>query len=128
MTRYVIDSFAWIEYLKGSNRGMAVRKILEDAKNENSTPMIVLSEVVSSIKRQNMNVETALNFIFSLSNIEEVKKDDSIEAGLFHAEMRKKIRDFGLGNAFVVVTARHLGAKILTGDPHFKNMKEAVLI
>jgi hypothetical protein len=30
--------------------------------------------------------------------------------------------------AFVLQTARKLGAKIITGDPHFKGFKEAVLI
>ncbi len=29
---------------------------------------------------------------------------------------------------FVVFTAKKLGAKILTGDPHFKGFKEAVMI
>jgi predicted nucleic acid-binding protein len=38
------------------------------------------------------------------------------------------MKDFGLADAYVLATARKLKSKILTGDPHFKGMKEAVLI
>ena len=43
-------------------------------------------------------------------------------------EIRKKIKDFGLADVFVLLTARKLNAKIITGDPHFKGFKEAILI
>lgn len=33
-----------------------------------------------------------------------------------------------MADAFVLLTARKLGAKVVTSDPHFKGFKEAVLI
>ena len=54
--------------------------------------------------------------------------DFSVSAGMTHAEIRRKIKDFGLSDAYVLAAARKLNAKILTGDPHFKNMKEALSI
>jgi predicted nucleic acid-binding protein len=42
--------------------------------------------------------------------------------------MRKIERDFGLADAYVLVTARRLRSKVLTGDPHFRGVKEAVPI
>ena len=45
-----------------------------------------------------------------------------------HTEMRKTEKDFGLADAYVLATARKLKAKILTGDPHFKNVKDAILM
>lgn len=52
----------------------------------------------------------------------------SIQAGLLHFEMRKTLKDFGLADAFVLATARKLKSKVLTGDPHFESVKEAILI
>jgi predicted nucleic acid-binding protein len=42
--------------------------------------------------------------------------------------MRKNSKDFGLADAYVLATARKLKAKILTGDEHFKPVKEAIMI
>jgi predicted nucleic acid-binding protein len=42
--------------------------------------------------------------------------------------MRKTEKDFGLADAYVLATARQLKSKVLTGDPHFKNLKEAVML
>jgi predicted nucleic acid-binding protein len=42
--------------------------------------------------------------------------------------MRKTEKDFGLADAYVLETARKLKSKVLTGDKHFRNVKEAVLL
>ncbi len=44
------------------------------------------------------------------------------------SEVRRTIYDFGLADAYVLATARRLGAKVLTGDPHFTNIPEATMI
>ena len=38
------------------------------------------------------------------------------------------MKDFGLADAYVLATAKMLKAKVLTGDAHFKNMKNLALI
>jgi predicted nucleic acid-binding protein len=55
---------------------------------------------------------------------EEISK----EAGVLLCEMRKTKRDFGLADAYVLAVARTVNAKMLTGDPHFRGVKEAVLV
>ncbi len=45
-----------------------------------------------------------------------------------HAEEKKRKQDFGLADAFVLATARSRSSKVLTGDPHFKDVPEAVMI
>jgi len=42
--------------------------------------------------------------------------------------MRKTLKDFGLADSYVLATARKLDARILTGDMHFKDVKEATMI
>ncbi len=128
MTKFVVDSWAWVEYLKGSERGELVKKMLEDEDNNCFTSLIVISEVVSAIKRQGMDYTKAQEKIFEMSNIDVLQKEDFIEAGLLHADIRKRIKDFGLGDSFVLLLARKINAKIITGDSHFKGFKECVLI
>ena len=43
-------------------------------------------------------------------------------------EIRKKIQNFGMADCVILLTARKLNAKIITGDLHFKGFKEAVMI
>lgn len=128
MTRYIVDSYAWVEYFKASDKGLEVKNIIEDQKNEIFVPQVVISEVVSSIKRQKMDPAEAAKTMFSLSSIIDATKEDCILVGLLHADMRKTIKDFGLGDSFVLFSAQKMNAKILTGDPHFKHIKEAVMI
>ena len=125
---YIIDAHAWIEYFIGSDKGSKVKKILESEEDEILTSIITVAEVVSITKRENRDAEQKFNDMMNLSKIHFINPEFAKEAGILHAETRKKIRDFGLADAFVLLTARKLGAKIVTGDPHFKGFKEAILI
>jgi predicted nucleic acid-binding protein len=73
-------------------------------------------------------VEAAYDILLSDSQIVSINEEISKEAGVLHAEMRKTEKDFGLADAYVLATAKRLKAKVLTGDPHFKSVGEAVLI
>ncbi len=129
LIRYVVDTWAWVEYLISSPAGEKIKEIVENDNNEIYTNSIVLAELISKASRENMDIKAAFDALASLSVIANINDPEfSREVGIAHAEMRKKAKDFGMGDAFVLVTARRLNAKILTGDPHFKNMKEAVMI
>ena len=128
MSRFVIDSWAWVEYLNGTQAGMKIKKVVENAHHELFTSIISLSEVVSFVHRKNMNSALAGDALLSNSTIVNISTDSAQQAGIFHAEMRRRIHDFGLGDAFVVMAAREMKARILTGDPHFKSLKEAIFV
>jgi len=125
--KLLVDSYSWIEYLNGSLSGERVSKFLKGAHEIYSLNLII-SEVVSRVKRKAGNTESAYNAILSNSKIIEITPEIAREAGLFHSEIRKKIKDFGLVDSIIFVVAKKLNAKILTGDGHFKNFKEAVMI
>lgn len=124
----VIDAYAWIEYFIESDKGKKVKKFVESPENEVFTSIITIAEVCSISKRENRDVELGYNTITNLSNIHFINLELAKEAGILHAEIRKKIKDFGLADIFVLLAARKLSAKIITGDPHFKGFKEAILI
>ena len=126
--RFVIDAHAWIEYFIGSNTGNEVKKILESDKNKIFSSVITIAEIASITKRENRDSEQKYLDMINLSKIYGINEEFAKEAGILHAEIRKKIKDFGMADAIVLLTARKLSAKILTGDPHFKGFKEAILI
>lgn len=127
MTKHAIDAYAWIEYLNGSAKGKKVAQIL-DANNEIYTCAVTLGEIVSKIARMGQDPKPAYDVILSNSHIVNIDEELSYQAGLIHGEMRKTQKDFGPADAYLLAVARKHKAKILTGDPHFQNVKEAILI
>lgn len=127
MNKYVVDAWAWIEYLDGAEGGRRVGAAIEN-DDEIFTCALTIAEVVSRVTRKGMNVKIAYDVMLNNSQVVNADEELSLEAGLLHFEMRKTVKDFGLADAYVLATARKLKSKILTGDPHFKNIKEAVLI
>ena len=128
MNKYVIDAYGWVEYFIGSNKGNKVKEIIENLNNEIITSIITITEVISISIRENRDYEKAYSLILNLSKTYNYNEDFTKDVGLLHAQIRKNIKDFGLADSFVLMTAKKLNAKILTGDPHFKNFKEVILI
>jgi len=128
MSKYVIDAYAWVEYLMGSRAGEKVRAVFEEEDSEICTCAVTVAEVVSKAAREGQNVAVVYDIIVNNSQVVNVDEVVSKEAGLLHAEMRKTKKDFGLADAFVLAIARRLKSKVLTGDPHFEGVKEAILI
>ena len=127
MTRFVIDAYAWIEYLDGTDAGSKVTATLEN-NDDIYTCAVTLAEVVSKVARMGKDAKIAYDVLQSNSQVVIVDEELSFQTGLLHCEMRKTEKDFGLADAYVLATARRLKSKILTGDPHFKSLKEAIMI
>ena len=128
MNRYVVDAWAWVEYLIGSNYGVKLKEVLDEEGSEVYTCAITLAEVISKVAREGRDVQQAYAMLFTNSRIVNADEELSLQAGILHCEMRKTQKDFGLADVYVLATARKLNSKILTGDMHFKNVKNAVLI
>lgn len=125
---YIIDAYAWIEYLIGSVAGVKVKSILEDEGNEIYTCAVTVAEVISKTVREGRDPETTYNILSSNSYIIDVDGELSKTAGILHAKMRETIKDFGLSDAYVLASSKKLDAKILTGDSHFKDTKGAIFL
>jgi len=126
--RLVIDTFCWIDYIDGNKAGQEVKEYVENPDNEIITTILNIAEISSIVSRRNFDVDKALGIIFSNSKIFSFNSDFAKQAGLLHSEMRRKTEHFGLIDAFILLTARKLRAKVITGDEHFKKEKEAILI
>ena len=127
MSRYVVDSWAWIAYLEGSVAGEKVRDMIVDERNEIFTHIFSLGEIISKVRRSEKDTDVAWGAITTNSRVFALEKD-SKDAGLLHAKMASKGLNFSLADAFVLSAAKKLGAKVLTGDPDFAGIEDAIMI
>lgn len=122
---YVLDSWAIIAYFNKEKAGYRVREILKRARDTKETiymHKVNLGEVFYIIYRRKGR-EEALKFInwLKLCPIIFVNMEDGL---LFLAGEVKATYPISYADAFVVATSKTYGAKILSGDPEFKKVKE----
>lgn len=126
--RYVLDSWAWLEYFEGHSRGERVRKIISDERDEIFTHAVTVAEIISKAVRSGKDVEAVLLAIRGNSNIVPADVLESKEVGITHAITKKKSKNFSLADAFVLATARKMKANIVTGDPDFRDINGVIML
>ena len=127
MTSYIIDSWAWIEYFEGSLTGEKVKEILE--KNECFTSSLSIAEVTIKLIKEGKDSQEGYSIINSLSKELPVHNEIAFEAGKLYVEKRKKLKDIGIVDVFIITQARKNNLTIVTGDrEHFKSERNVMLI
>lgn len=125
--KLIIDAHSWIEYLEGSASGEKLNKLLNE-ENEIYVLPITISEVVSKVKRSGKDSQLAYDSIIKNARILEPTPKIAKEAGLLHAEIRKKNPSFGIVDAILLSAAKSINAKVVTGDNHFRQFDNVILI
>ncbi len=123
----MIDSFAWIEYFMGTEKGEKVREIVEGDEVLYTSP-VILAEVFSKSQRTDGRGKERVEFILRRCVVVELDDEIGIEAGKIHAEMKPKMKDFGMIDALILASAKKRGLKILTGDKHFEHFENVVML
>jgi predicted nucleic acid-binding protein len=130
---YVIDTYAWIEYFRAS---LAGKKSAEYIEGETSaTPSIVVAELSMKLRREaDAGNETSegrnrrLEFVRASSQILDLPFDIAISAGDLDVEMKRRVRGWGLVDSILLAIARDSDAKVVTGDDHFRGLKETIFV
>lgn len=126
-TALVIDSFAWVEYFRGTRLGRQVDRFV--ASQRCATPTIVLAELADKYAREGIpSLRLDLDEVESRTVLVPLDRPIAEEAGRVKAEARRKTPDFPLSDGIVSATAKSLGADVLTGDPHFRGMRGVVFL
>ena len=127
--RYIIDSYAWIEYFMGTEAGRRVKSIVEGLE-EKITPTICLAEVYAkTLKVEGEEMAEAQKvFIKERSALAPLTEEIAVEAARINVEMKRRIRGWGLADSIVYATARVKKGKIVTGDNHFKDLEDVIFI
>ena len=130
---YVIDTFAWVEYFIGSQHGKIASQYIEGGKA--STPTIVLTELskwflkeIESRRRKLADMKQAFDFINSRTLIVDLDESIARKAGETDFLMKKKIHDWPIADSIVQATALTQGARVVSGDPHFKAVDNSIII
>ncbi|MBI2080067.1 PIN domain-containing protein [Candidatus Micrarchaeota archaeon] len=127
MTSYLIDSYGWIEYFEGSSSGKKVKEILESS--ECFTSSLSIAEVTNKLLKKGKDAEEGYGIMKSLSKELFVDHEISFETGKLYFEKRKRIKDIGIVDIFIMIHARQENLIIVTGDrEHFKDENNVFLI
>lgn len=128
MSNYVFDAYAWIEYLNGTKLGEKVKDIIENKNNSIFTNILTIAEISSSYTRNKLSFEEELKYIYSLSKVFNIDVNFVEEVGKLHGVIKKERKHISLADIFVLLTARKLNAKVVTGDEDFRGLKEVIMI
>lgn len=129
--RLTIDSFAWIEVIRGSRIGSDVRSRVDSAESV-FTPGIALAEVALRCLRDGLGEEHTnrlLQAICQASRVVPITPKIALAGARAAIEMRERNRWHGqsppgLADGLVLATARVTGSQVLTGDCHFQGIGE----
>ena len=131
--RLTIDSFAWIELIRGSPLGIAARSHIETAERC-FTPTIVLAEVAHRCRRDGIGeelIERELTAMTEASALVPITPVLAVAASTAKKELRERaaalrMRPAGLADGLILATARMTGSRLLTGDLHLRDLPETV--
>jgi len=122
----IFDSFAWIELMKGTQKGEKAKQYLD--KRTCYTSIVTLSEIVEWCLKLGKNPNFPISTIVSSSTILFLDKKISLLAGRINFERKKKIKNWGMLDSFILAVAMLYNLQILTGDEHFKDLPNVEML
>jgi predicted nucleic acid-binding protein len=124
----VIDTSAWIEFFRASQKGGEVKNQIT-MHNEILTPTIVLAEMRHSYVRDGLSDDDFrqdLMLIKKLSVIVDLDEETAIAAGYKRATIG--VRGISYQDCILIETAEKFSFKVISTDPHFKNIPNALYL
>jgi predicted nucleic acid-binding protein len=122
----VLDSFAWIEYFNGTSAGEKVQSFLEAGRV--LTPAIVVAELSEKHKRLNREFGPKYDFVKARTSVVPLEEELARVAGELNFERKKSVKGWGMADSIILATARRAGSRIVTGDPHFRDLTEETIM
>lgn len=131
--QYVIDTFAWVEYLIGSKIGAIAKPYIESRSA--FTPSIVVLELrkwylkeIEAVRRKEGEMQKHFAFIESSTEIIPLDYALALRAGEIDFTMKKRRKNWPIADSVVLATARARTARVISGDPHFESLEDAIFI
>lgn len=118
----IFDSFVWIEYFAGTERGRKVKNIVDDAEII-YTPSICLTEIKAKYLREGRDPTERVDFMERRSIIISIDKEVALKAAEVKTEHKLHTID-----ALIYTTASVKGGELVTGDVHFKGLPNVTMI
>ncbi len=130
---YVMDTYAWVEYLLGSKVGDKAKTYVEGGRA--ITPSIVLAELrkwylkeIETGRRSEREMQVHFAFVESKTQIIPLDAGLALKAGETDFLMKKRIRNWPLADSVIYATAKSGGSQVISGDPHFRGIDDVIFI
>ena len=122
----LLDTSAWVEYFKGSEKGRKVLKVLEE--EEIYTSAITFAEITRWVVDNRGNVDSVLSLIRRNSVIIQLEEPILVESGKIYGQLRKIKKSIGLIDVIIYISALLHGLELVTGDYDFHGLPAVVMI
>ena len=119
----LIDSWAWIEYFKGTASGEKARSYIEGGEKVIVSAINVAEVRLFLLRHKRAEEERLIRFLLSTSFPLPVSTEIAVQAA-----GTKHEKKFGMADAIVLATAKLHDARIVTGDDDFKSEESTVYI
>ena len=119
----LVDSWAWIEYFKGSPPGLKASEIIESGRKLLLSAVNVSEIYLFLLRNKPEEADKLINFVLNSSFVISIDSKIALKAAKI-----KQNQKFGLADAIIMATAEENNANILTGDDDFKNFKNLIYI
>ena len=119
----LVDSWAWIEYFKGSSAGEKAKEVIESGRQLLLSTINVSEIYLFLLRNRSSEAEKLMKFALDSSFVISLETSTSLKAAKTKYEHK-----IGLADAIVIATAEENKAEILTGDDDFKNIKNVIYI
>lgn len=131
--KIVVDSYAWIEIFLGSEKGRVASDTIEES-DQVVTPDIVLAEVARKYLREGAKenlVHKRVRTIVESSQVFGIDEECAAVSAKAYLEIEShaeklKLHKPSLFDGIVLSTARVTKSRVLTGDPHFRQLPETI--
>ncbi len=128
MSTYLVDAHAWIECFQGSKKAQPFQKLLLDPSEKFVTAESNLAEIRMWSIRAGKDFDELFHGLQANSSLTPITLNDWLEAATLREEMRKTRDHFGLIDSILLVKQKELRCKIISGDPHFKDLPNVIFL
>ena len=118
----VFDSYAWIEYFAGTEKGGKVRAILQSSEPK-YTPAVCVTEVKNKYLKAGLNPDANLRFMMEHTTLIDISGEIASQAAdAMHDEKLHTI------DAIIYAAAKKVKGTLITGDQHFKKLPNVSML
>lgn len=94
-----------------------------------STSALTLGELREKYLRQKWDwFERDLAFIINRTQVVPLDRELAVRAGELNHTRKEVVREWGMADSVVLATAKSASAKVVTGDAHFRDLPDVIMI
>ena len=124
--KYILDSSAWCEYLKGSEKGTKIHQLVDNGLT--AITLLSVAELADKYERESRSFDKTLQFIKSKAPILSLDLPIVLEAAKIKKKQRLARNKFGLVDALHLSTAKQYNVTFVTTDHDFQGLDNVFVL